>query len=106
MENFSELILRMVLAGVIEQAWEDATNYKKYKSDYVNGETLKNREEATAWFAGREFEMMCDILEVDIDSIRQELTRVQKKKLKKLTNQPALEIVESDENLHSELPLA
>lgn len=103
MENFSELILKMILAGVIEQAWEDATNYKTYKSEYVNGETQKNREEATAWIAGKEFEMMCDILEVDIVSIRQNLANVQKMKLDKLklTNQPALEILKSDENLHS-----
>lgn len=89
MENFSEFILRMVLAGVIEQAWDDATNFKTYKSEYVNNETRENRESATAWFAGKEFEMMCDILEVDIKSIREELERLQKKKMDKisLTNQ-------------------
>lgn len=88
-----ELVIRLIIARVIEQAWEDAINFKKYKSDYVTGEVLKSREDATAWFHDREFEMMCDILAVDIDSIREELAKVQKKKLKKLTNQPALEIV-------------
>jgi hypothetical protein len=89
MENFSELILKMVLAGVIEQAWDDATNFKTYKSDYVNFQTQENRENATAWFAGKEFEMMCDIVEVDIKCIREELERVQKNKMDKirLTNQ-------------------
>jgi hypothetical protein len=89
MEDFSNVILKMVLAGVIEQAWDDATNFKTYKSEYVNTQTQENRESATAWFAGKEFEMMCDIVEVDIKCIREELERVQKNKMDKikLTNQ-------------------
>jgi hypothetical protein len=55
----------------------------------VNTQTQENRESATAWFAGKEFEMMCDIVEVDIKCIREELERVQKNKMDKikLTNQ-------------------
>lgn len=66
---------RSVMCRVIEQAWEDALNVKKYKSDYVNEETQKNREQAREWFAGEEFEMWCGALGIDYESIRELLAR-------------------------------
>jgi hypothetical protein len=64
---------RCVMCRVIEQAWEDALNVKKYKSDYVNEETQKNREQAREWFAGEEFERWGEALGQDVDLYREHL---------------------------------
>jgi hypothetical protein len=66
---------RSVMCKVIEQSWEDALNFKKYKSDYVQQEIDKSREEAIEWFAGEEFETWCGALGLDYESIRELLSR-------------------------------
>jgi len=63
------------MCRVIEQSWEDALNVKKYKSNYVNEETQRNREDARDWFAGGEFETWCGALGLDHESIRELLAR-------------------------------
>jgi hypothetical protein len=60
---------------VIEQSWEDALNFKNYKSDYVQQEIDKSRDEAIEWFAGEEFETWCGALGLDYESIRELLNK-------------------------------
>jgi hypothetical protein len=74
-ESNEVFFTRSVMCRVIEQSWEDALNVKKYKSDYVQEEVDRSREEAREWFAGEEFEMWCGALGIDYEAIRELLAR-------------------------------
>ena len=74
-ESNEVFFTRSVMCRVIEQSWEDALNFKNYKSDYVQQEIDKSRDEAIEWFAGEEFETWCGALGLDYESIRELLNK-------------------------------